>query len=204
MLSTGLDSYSWVKSPVQRLPSGFKLATAVAGASLSALLPLKCWYWFAGWPLILILAMAFSHIPAKVWITRLLFLEPFALGIAFLSLFQPGGGVIFGGLLLRSTLSLMTMLVLSHTTPFVEILRLLQRLHLPGLLISTLVLMYRYTHVLVEELSRMHRARTCRTFQKSPIYLWQSAALMAGQLFVRATERAERIYAAMCSRGWKS
>lgn len=204
MLATGLDSYSWVHSPVQRLPSGLKLAAAVAGASLSALLPLKCWLWFAGWPLVLLMAMAISRIPARVWVTRLLFLEPFALGVAFLSLFQPGGLAIFGGLLLRSTLSLMTMLVLSHTTPFVEILRVLQRLHLPGLLLSTLVLMYRYAHVLVEELARMHRARACRTFQKSPARLWQSAALMAGQLFVRATERAERIYAAMCSRGWKS
>jgi cobalt/nickel transport system permease protein len=199
-----METYCWVNSPVRRLPTGLKMAIAFLGVALTALLPLFCWPWFVGWLCVLLAAMGVSRIPAKVWVKRVLYLEPFALGIGVLSLFQPGGWVVFAGILLRSTLSLMTMLLLSHTTPFVEILRVMRWARVPGLLVSTLALMYRYLYVLAEELARMQRARACRTFRQSPPSLWKSAALMAGQLFVRSTERAERIYAAMCSRGWKS
>ena len=63
--------------------------------------------------------------------------------------------------------------------------------------------MYRYMFVLVDELDKMRRAKLARTFYPS---LWWELRLMAnfvGILFVRAFERAERVYAAMCARGWR-
>jgi cobalt/nickel transport system permease protein len=63
--------------------------------------------------------------------------------------------------------------------------------------------MYRYLSVLVDEAERMQRARASRTFTRRRSHLWQSLGTVLGQLFVRSTERAERIYAAMCARGWK-
>jgi cobalt/nickel transport system permease protein len=179
MLRSWIETYCWVDSPVRRLSAPLKMAVAVAGVTLTVLLPLGYWPWFAGWPVVLLIAMRLSRIPARVWCQRVLILEPFVLGIALLSLFQPGGGRIVGGILLKSTLSLLTLLV------------------------TTLALMYRYLHVLAGELERMQRARASRTFQNQG-GRWRAAAMMAGQLFVRSTERAERIYAAMCSRGWKS
>ena len=51
---------------------------------------------------------------------------------------------------------------------------------------------------------RMQRARASRTFAaRSRWSVWRSLAEMLGQLFVRAVERASRIYAAMCARGWE-
>jgi cobalt/nickel transport system permease protein len=49
----------------------------------------------------------------------------------------------------------------------------------------------------------MRRARASRTFERQRRMRWHLLGTVVGQLFVRASERAERIYAAMCARGWK-
>jgi cobalt/nickel transport system permease protein len=72
----------------------------------------------------------------------------------------------------------------------------------PGLLVTTLALMHRYLFVLNDEAGRMRRARACRTFERSRRCTWMVSAEVVGRLFVRASERAERIYLAMCARGW--
>ncbi|MEI8197996.1 MAG: energy-coupling factor transporter transmembrane component T, partial [Phycisphaerae bacterium] len=86
-----------------------------------------------------------------------------------------------------------------------------RRLRVPALLVTTLALMYRYLFVLVDESQRMRRARQSRTFAASGSGAtravggwrsWRTLATVVSQLFVRASERAERIYAAMCARGW--
>jgi cobalt/nickel transport system permease protein len=79
----------------------------------------------------------------------------------------------------------------------------LQRVRVPGLLITTIALMHRYLFVLADEAERMRRARLSRTFTRGKRFGWGSLATVVGQLFVRASERAERIYDAMCARGWK-
>jgi cobalt/nickel transport system permease protein len=63
--------------------------------------------------------------------------------------------------------------------------------------------MYRYVFVLIDETQRMRRARASRTFTSGRWHIWRSGTTIIGHLFVRATERAERIYAAMCARGWR-
>ena len=80
---------------------------------------------------------------------------------------------------------------------------LLRRMKVPGLLITTLTLMHRYLFVLMDESQRMNRARASRTLRRSKSFTWAFSADVIGRLFVRASERAERIYLAMCARGWK-
>jgi cobalt/nickel transport system permease protein len=70
-------------------------------------------------------------------------------------------------------------------------------------MIKTLALMHRYLFVLADEAERMSRARASRTFTPRRRVRWPALASVAGQLFLRASERAERIYAAMCARGWR-
>jgi len=125
------------------------------------------------------------------------------LGVAGLALLQPNGLNAMIVLVVRSTLSLMTMLLLTNTTPFAELLRVLRRVGLPELLVTTLHLMVRYLFVLVQESERMRRARRSRTFVTGRRLAWRSSATLLGQLFVRSSERANRIYAAMCARGWQ-
>ena len=49
----------------------------------------------------------------------------------------------------------------------------------------------------------MHRARASRTFSRTRRFQWQTLSSVVSQLFIRASERAERVYDAMCARGWK-
>ena len=79
----------------------------------------------------------------------------------------------------------------------------LRRLRLPSVMLSTLALMCRYLPLLAEETRRMERARASRTFGRRRRLAWQNLAAILGQLFVRTADRAERVYLAMCARGWK-
>ncbi len=205
-----LDRYSRLDSPVHRLPAALKLVLALIFILVTMALPLTAWEWFIGLLATLVAIAALSHIPWLFLLKRLLFLEPFILGVAVLTLFQPNGGRVFATIFVRSTLCLLTMVLLSNTTAFAAILQVLRRMRVSTLLITTLALIYRYLFVLVDEAERMYRARASRTFAPKTfgnhahrIHLWQILGTVIGQLFIRSTERAERIYAAMLARGWR-
>lgn len=198
-----LDRYSRLNSPVHRVSPAAKLLIALSLIVLTVLVPLAAPVYFVALGIFLVGVAVLSKVPVGFLARRLIFLEPFVLGVAVLAIFQPGGGKIFATILIKSTLCLFTIILLSNTTPFAGLLRVLRAARVPALLITTLALMYRYLFVLVDELERMQRARASRTFQRRRLALWKSFGTVIGQLFVRSTERAERIYAAMCARGWK-
>jgi cobalt/nickel transport system permease protein len=198
-----LDRHSRSDSIIHRLPTAGKLAAALALVVMVLLLPARHAWWLMlpAWLLVCIAAM--SRVPWGFLLRRLLLLEPVVLGVALLAFFQPGGWRIVLFLIVRCTLCLFTMILLANTTPFAELLGVLKSLHVPGLLITTLALMYRYLFVLVDETQRMRRARASRTFVQRRGWEWKTMSTIVGQLFVRASERAERVYAAMCARGWQ-
>lgn len=198
-----LDKWSRLDSPIHRAPSALKLALALATVVVTAVTPIQRSWVFIVIGSSLALVALVSRIPALFLLRRLALLEPFVGGVALLSVFQPGGTRIALAIVVRSTLCLATMILLTNTTPFAEILGTLRRLHAPALLVTVLALMYRYLFVLIDEAERMQRARRSRTFSHRRAHAWASLAALAGQLFVRSTERAERIYAAMCARGWR-
>jgi cobalt/nickel transport system permease protein len=198
-----VDRYSRLDSPIHRLPAGLKLAAALGIVTATAILPVGAWGSFATIGLFLLLMAALSRIPPRFLLWRLLALEPLALGVAGLAILQPHGGRIFATMLAKTTLCLLTMILLSNTTAFSALLGVMQRARVPALLVSTLALMYRYLFVLTDEAQRMRRARASRTFQPGRWWTWKTLATVIGQLFVRSTERAERIYAAMTARGWQ-
>jgi cobalt/nickel transport system permease protein len=78
----------------------------------------------------------------------------------------------------------------------------MRRLGMPLVLVSTLQFMYRYLHVLADELDRMVQARRSRTFRRSGRLDWGLLTSLIGVLFVRAFERGERVHDAMIARGW--
>ena len=59
--------------------------------------------------------------------------QPLVIGLIF-----PGIGI-----LVKSSLCLLTMVLLANTTPFAELLRVLRRVRIPALLVTTLALLYR-------------------------------------------------------------
>jgi cobalt/nickel transport system permease protein len=198
-----LDRYSRLDSPVHRLPTAVKLLATFCVIVATVTVPFAATWFFVVTAGVLLVTAAFSTVPWWFIFKRLLLLEPLALGIAVMALFQPNGTMIFLSIVTKSTLCLFTVILLSNTTPFDGILRSLGRIGVPGLLITILALMYRYLFVLIDEGERLSRARMSRTFSTNRVRRWQTLGSLIGQLFVRSTERAERIYAAMTARGWK-
>ncbi|MGB7620881.1 MAG: cobalt ECF transporter T component CbiQ [Terriglobia bacterium] len=199
-----LNTYQHQRSPIHRLPASVKLVGATVFVFACLLLPRHGWTAFAVAGVALLLTAALSRIPALQLTRKLLWVEPFALGVALLSLLQTNGFQVFVFTLVKSTLCLFSMVLLSSTTRFSDILHVLWRARAPSLLVTTLALMHRYLFLLTDEIGRMLRARKSRTFSRGRLNVWRSSATVIAHLFVRTSERAERVYAAMCARGWKT
>ncbi|MGE3841032.1 MAG: cobalt ECF transporter T component CbiQ [Vicinamibacterales bacterium] len=189
---------------LDRLQPSVKLAATLLTLCLVALVPVASAPWFyAGLSLVVLGLIAATRTPWRVVLRRLLWLEPLVAGLALSALLQPGGRWLSVSIFVKSTLSLLVVVIFSSTTPWSDLLRLLRRLRVPDLFVTILALTTRYLDVFVEETARMRRARASRTFGARRTLAWSSAASVIGQLFVRSSERAERIYAAMCARGWR-
>ncbi len=188
---------------VSRLPAGLKLGTALVIIVGTVLAPPRAMGWYAAMGAVLAASVILSRMPVWFLLRRLAWLSPFVLGVAVVNAFQPGARGSWQTVAAKSTICLLTVIVVSNTTPFSRVLRVLRAVRVPGVLITTMALMHRYLFVLVEEAERMRRARASRTFTRPRRFRWHLSSTVVGQLFVRASERAERIYDAMCARGWK-
>ena len=180
-----------------------KLGVALLLIVFTVMLPRRVDWLYALPGAVLLLLWPLCRMPVRYTLRRLLMAEFFILGIAVLSLFSPAARPVFFSALLKSNLCVFSMLLLTWTTPFHDILQELRRLRLPTVMLTTLALMYRYLPVLEEESSRMQRARASRTFSRNRRIAWHNLTTIIGQLFIRSADRAERIYLAMCARGWK-
>jgi cobalt/nickel transport system permease protein len=191
------------RNHVGRVSPRIKLVAALVLVGFTALLPRRPDALYLIPSGILAVLWPLSRMPPGYALRRLLVAEVFIMGIALLSLFSPQAAPIFLSTFFKSNLCVLTMLLLTWTTPFEDMLHELRRLRFPLVMLTTLALMCRYLPVLREESRRMSRARSSRTFTTRRRVAWQNLALILGQLFIRTADRAERIYLAMCARGWK-
>lgn len=172
---------------------------------VSALLPL------AFYPMML---MMVGEVPARYVARKLLVLCPFALMIGIFNPLldrQPmieamgiaisGGWLSFASIMLKFALTTSAALLLIATTPFPAICEALDRLFVPRLFVMQLMFVYRYIFVLIEEAMRMVRARRLRGFRGEGLAMSEFTSL-AGVLFIRTYERAERVYQAMLARNY--
>ncbi|NEK57517.1 cobalt ECF transporter T component CbiQ [Geodermatophilus sabuli] len=107
-----------------------------------------------------------------------------------------------GGLLAKATLSVLAATVLAATTDPRALVRGLERLRLPTVLVQILMFMVRYTDVVGGELRRMRVARESRGFRGRHLGALRVLGPAAGSLFIRSYERGERVHLAMLSRGY--
>jgi cobalt/nickel transport system permease protein len=186
-----------------RISPNLKLGAALVMITSIALLPRRPDSIYLAPAALLLLFWLISRMPFIYALRRLAVVEVFILGIALLSLVNLSARPLLFSTLIKSNLCAVTMLLLTWTTPFHDILHELRRLRLPSVMLTTLALMYRYLPVLAEESRRMQRARAARTFQHRHRIAWRNLSTIVGRLFLRSADRAERIYLAMCARGWK-
>jgi len=117
----------------------------------------------------------------------------------------------FISIALKSWISVQAAIVLAATTPFPDLMLAMRAVGIPRLLVAIFGLMWRYLFVLVDEVLRLVRARAARSgvadqpgLKAGGSLAWRAKITggMAGNLFLRAFERSDRIYTAMLSRGY--
>ena len=113
-----------------------------------------------------------------------------------------GGVVSMLTLMLKGVFALMASFLLIATTPMDAVCAALRKLHVPGVLVTLLLLTYRYISVMLDELSVMSDAYKLRAPGQKGIHVsaWGS---FLGQLLLRSMDRAEELYHSMLLRGFK-
>ncbi len=214
-----LDSYSSLESPIHRLDARAKTVLFFTLTVISVSTPAPAYYAFAGYLVILIALVFASRLPLKHVFLRSLIVIPF---VAFVAVFIPflrtdvvAGGYNLGGItvsrsgllvlwnvVIKSYIGVLSMILLSSTTPFTKLMKGLELLKVPKVFTTIALFMYRYSFVLVDEAMRMKRARDSRNFGGK--WIWDSKVIahMIGSLFIRSYERGERVYLAMVARGY--
>ena len=106
-------------------------------------------------------------------------------------------------IMIKAWLSILCLILLTSTTSFNNILKGLEQLKMPKVIVMIMSFMYRYIFLLTDEVLRMKQARDSRNFGGGR-KLWQIGTVgsMIGTLFIRSYERGERIYASMVARGF--
>ena len=177
---------------------------------------------FALYGVIIASLIVVSRVPPLFILMRSLLIIPFVVLISLFLLFDRtggvanpsplssaevmrgnyAGGILFRGTVIRSYLAILVLILLSSTTPFSSLLQGLQRLKLSKVFILILSFMYRYIFLLVDEAMRLTRGKRSREFGAGRWRQIKSTASLIGILFIRTFERGERVYSAMCSRGF--
>ena len=226
MQTSILDRYHYGESPIHHLDPRVKVVVTILFVVSNSLLPDGVWLGFGlslGFVL-LVVAMAQVRlayvlkvsalvIPFALVAVTVLFTTPGDLWVAFqfgewqLTASYPGL-IRFVSIFLRSWLSVQMAILLAMTTEMPDLLHALRHLGVPDMLVAIASFMFRYLAVLVDEATRLMRARDARRAGRATGLAnvgWQArvAGNMAGQLFLRSFERSERVYNAMLSRGFR-
>jgi cobalt/nickel transport system permease protein len=188
------------------LPPAIALLLSVSAVSMGMLLPPEHLPSHGVLLCVLFAALSLARVPFGVVARRLAIFLGFALLFAVsvpLSQGFRGGWEIAQGILLRGVESFLAGLWLMSVVPFDRLLVTLRRLHVPAILLAILAFMYRFLFVIAKELDTMRAARRARTFDRAGfVFRWRVGAQMIGLLLIRSLGRSERVYGAMCARGW--
>lgn len=209
-----MDELAVRESPVHDLNAGAKLLSTVIYIlivmsfdkyDLSGLVPMVLWP---------VLLFQMSGIPVRTCFYKLRIVLPLVMAVG---LFNPlfdrdimlrigtigvsGGTISMITLMLKGVFCLMASFLLVATTPFDSICAALSRIHVPGILVTLLLLTYRYVGVMTEELAVMTDAYHLRAPGQKGIHIsaWGS---FLGQLLLRSMDRAQELYSSMLLRGF--
>jgi len=114
------------------------------------------------------------------------------------------GSLLYGiKLALRALAAVSCMCFISLTTPLNDIIYVLRKWRVPTLVISLMVLIYRYIFVLLDEAQRLQIAQSSRLGYINARTALKSLRRLAASLFVRTFLRCNNVYAALAARGYQ-
>lgn len=204
-------------SPVHRLDARGKLVGLPAVAICAVSTPPGAWPVLAGCGALLAAYAAAARItPAALWRRArgpLLLVVPV---VALLPFVRTGGSTWALGPLTahgtgaavaatvagKAAIGIAAAVLLTATTPFAELLRGLQALRVPRVLVLVAGLLHRYAFVVAAEASRMRTALTARGWRPRSAAQAGTLGRLAAALFLRSHARGERVHAAMLARGY--
>lgn len=153
-------------------------------------------------------------LPYGYILKKLLIVSPFAVAVGifnplvdkeilirFGSIGISGGWVSFISIIFRFVLTVTAAFILVSLTGFNAVCAALAKFGFPRPFVVQLLFFYRYIFVLTDEAEGMVRAMSFRSFRSGAMN-FSTFVSLAGNLLLRAFERAERIYRAMRCRGF--
>ncbi len=209
-----MDELAAGSSPIHALHPAAKLITTVVYIlvtlsfdkyDLGGLVPMVLWP---------ILLFQISGVGVKTCFYKLRIVLPLVMAVGLFNpffdrsiLLQLGGLPVSGGvismltLMLKGVFCLMASFLLMATTPIDSLCAALRRLHVPKLIVTLLLLTFRYVGVMTEELAVMTDAYHLRAPGQKGIHIsaWGS---FLGQLLLRSMDRAQELYSSMMLRGY--
>ncbi len=209
-----MDDLAALDSPIHRLCPLAKLLTTIAYIlvvvsfrkyDLTALAVMVLWP---------VLLFQISGVPVRTCFYKLRFVLPLVMAVGLFNplfdrqiLFTLGRVPVSGGvvsmltLMLNGVLCLMASFLLMATTSIDAVCAALRKLRVPGMLVTLLLLTYRYVGIMTEELAVMTDAYHLRAPGQKGIHIsaWGS---FLGQLLLRSMDRAQELYSSMQLRGY--
>jgi cobalt/nickel transport system permease protein len=204
-------------SPIHRLDPRAKTVGLLAVTVVAVSTPVALWPVFAACAAALAAVAVLARVPAAtVWRRGRIVLVPVALVAIAAPLVRTGGWTerlgpltvheaglqVLGGVAAKASIGVVAAVLLGATTAFPALLRGLEALRLPRLLVLIAALMYRYLFVVVGEVARMRAALASRAYRPRTALQAGAIGRAAGSLFLRSYVRGERVHLAMLARGY--
>jgi cobalt/nickel transport system permease protein len=200
---------------VHSLPSHLKIIAVLFFVLVVVSTPITYWPAFVIFLALVVSAAIAGKIAIPTLAKRALIEIPFIFFAVLMPFFGTGerfelgplnlyrDGLLAGlSIVAKGTLGVLSAVILSTTTTAREILRGLERLRLPTIMVQIASFMLRYVNVISDEMERMKIARESRGFDATGVKHWKVIATSAAALFIRSYERGERVHLAMLSRGF--
>lgn len=199
---TYIDSYSSTNAPYQRLDARVKIIVTLAFVIIMAISvddrPLRV----IPFSLFIVFIAAISRLSPMVLLRRTLPALPFFLFASLVLGFSKGGEAAVAAFL-KAFLSVLSVIILVSTTRFSNLLKGLEGLKVPQLLVSLISFVYRYLFIIADEYGHIKIARESRNFGGSKRWQWKTIGHSVGTLFLHSYERGDRVYSAMVARGYE-
>ncbi|MBM9460783.1 cobalt ECF transporter T component CbiQ [Nocardioides sp. zg-536] len=207
-------------SVVHRAPAHLKILALLGFVLTVVATPRETYLPYVGYLLVLLGVIALARVPLRYLLPRMVLEVPFLVFAALVPFVAEGprvdvplvlgaelslsesGLVAAWGLAVKGTLGVLASLTLAATTEPSAVLRGLERLRFPALLVQIMSFMVRYLDVVAADLGRMVTAMRSRGVDPASPRHWPALARTLGALFVRSYERGERVHLAMLSRGY--
>ena len=210
-----MDALAAQDSPIHRLSPLAKLLTTIFYIIVTVSFHKYQLSGLAVMALIPVFLFQVSGIPVRTCFYKLRIVLPLVMAVGLFNplfdrapMFYLGSVPVSGGvvsmlsLMLKGVLCLMMSFLLIATTPIDSICAALRKLRVPNLLVTLLLLTFRYVGVLTEELAIMTDAYHLRAPGQKGVHIsaWGS---FLGQALLRSMDRAQELYSSMLLRGYE-